>query len=113
MCAARDSPDQRLVTAQVDWDASSAMAELYEGLPVVRVREWTAVTPAFLRSELERLRGSALDMKKLYLPHVRRADISPTNRGDAVDATRTFRGDDAAAATADIPRHLSGTGSRG
>ena len=30
------------------WDSSPAMAKLYDGLPVVRVRDWAAVTPAFL-----------------------------------------------------------------
>ena len=53
----------------VDWDPSPAMAELYEGLPVVRVRDWRAGTPEFLDTELARLRSEALDMKKLYLPY--------------------------------------------
>jgi hypothetical protein len=57
----------------VDYDASPAMAKLYEGLPVVRVSDWRTVTPAFLESEWRRIqqrhhRGD-LDLKKLYLPH--------------------------------------------
>ena len=32
----------------VDYDSSAAMAELYQGLPVVRVRDWKKVTPAYL-----------------------------------------------------------------
>jgi hypothetical protein len=55
----------------VDWDASPAMAELYAGLPVVRVKDWHDVTPAFLAEELRRVRdaGRAVDMKKLYMPY--------------------------------------------
>ena len=65
--------DERLVPAQVDWDASPAMAELYEGLPVLRIRDWRSVTPDFLRKELSRVeRDPDVDLKKLYL---RRADF--------------------------------------
>ena len=54
----------------VDWDPSPAMAELYEGLPVVRVKDWHAVTPAFLEAELARIRTDpAVDAKKLYIPY--------------------------------------------
>ena len=54
----------------VDWDPSPAMAELYEGLPVVRVRDWRAVTPAFLEGEKRRIASDpSVDLKKLYLPY--------------------------------------------
>jgi len=55
----------------VDWDASPAMAELYGGLPVVRVKDWRDVTPAFLEDELWSVLGAgrSVDMKKLYLPY--------------------------------------------
>ena len=55
----------------VDWDASPAMAELYGGLPVVRVKDWRDVTPAFLEDELRSVLGAgrSMDMKKLYLPY--------------------------------------------
>ena len=55
----------------VDWDASPAMAELYGGLPVVRVKDWRDVTPAFLEDELRSVLGAgrSVDMKKLYLPY--------------------------------------------
>jgi hypothetical protein len=52
----------------VDWDPSPAMAELYDGLPVVRVADWRRVTPAFLDSEFARIAASAPDLRKLYLP---------------------------------------------
>ena len=59
--------------ALVDWDPSPAMAALYDGLPVVRVRDWRGVTPAFLEGELARLRAADargdLDLRKLYLPY--------------------------------------------
>ena len=57
----------------VDWDGSPAMAKLYDGLPVVRVRDWSALTPAFLQAEWERLQRAArageLSWSKLYLPY--------------------------------------------
>ncbi len=55
----------------VDWDASPAMAELYAGLPVVRVKDWREVSPAFLKEELRRVLGAgrSVDMKKLYMPY--------------------------------------------
>ena len=55
----------------VDWDASIHMARLYDGLPVVRVRDWRAVTPAALEAEWRRLDGrrDELDVAKLYLPY--------------------------------------------
>ena len=40
-----------------------------EGLMSAQVKDWRRVTPAFLEAELARLRGAALDMKKLYLPY--------------------------------------------
>ena len=57
----------------VDWDASDAMARLYDGLPVVRVRDWRDITPAALDAELANIlaandRGE-IDLKKLYLPY--------------------------------------------
>ena len=46
------------------------MAELYEGLPVVRVKDWKSVTPDFLQKELKRVeRDPAVDLAKLYLPY--------------------------------------------
>ena len=47
------------------------MARLYDGLPVVRVRDWRAVTPAALEAEWRRLDGRRddLDVAKLYLPY--------------------------------------------
>ena len=57
----------------LDWDGSAAMAELYDGLPVVRVRDWTRVTPAYLEREWERLErehaAGRIDMRKLYVPY--------------------------------------------
>ena len=54
----------------VDWDASRAMAELYEDMPVLRVRDWRAVTPAFLARELRRIVADpAIDLRKLYVPY--------------------------------------------
>ena len=54
----------------LDWDASPAMADLYRHLPVVRVRDWRGVTPAFLGRELARIEADAqIDVKKLYLPY--------------------------------------------
>ncbi|KAJ1444583.1 hypothetical protein M885DRAFT_626993 [Pelagophyceae sp. CCMP2097] len=57
----------------VDWDASPAMAKLYEGLPVVRVRDWRNVTETFLRARLEEIRAAnergTIDLSKVYLPH--------------------------------------------
>ena len=47
------------------------MAELYSGLPVVRVKDWDDVTPSFLAEELRRVLGAgrSVDMKKLYMPY--------------------------------------------
>lgn len=57
----------------VDWDASRAMADLYDELPVVRVRDWRDVTPAFLRAAradvLRRATAREIDMRKLYVPY--------------------------------------------
>ena len=47
--------------------------DLFDGLPVVRVRDWSAVTPEFLDAEWERLqvesRAGRVDWRKVYLPH--------------------------------------------
>ena len=56
----------------VDYDSSAAMAELYQGLPVVRVRDWKKVTPAYLDAVRTRVfdavaQGGA-SMSKLYVP---------------------------------------------
>ncbi|KAJ1451261.1 hypothetical protein M885DRAFT_620961 [Pelagophyceae sp. CCMP2097] len=57
----------------VDWDASPAMTRLYEGLPVVRVRDWRNVTGPFLRAKLEEIRAAnergEIDLGKVYLPY--------------------------------------------
>ena len=57
----------------VDWDPSRAVAELYEGLPVVRVKDWSQISTYFLRNELQRIQAAArrreIDLKKLYLPY--------------------------------------------
>jgi len=57
----------------VDYDPSPAAAELYEGLPVVRVRNWKKVTPAYLDAVRERVFDAVaqgdINMAKLYLPY--------------------------------------------
>ena len=45
------------------------MAELYRGLPVIRVKDWRAVTPDFLARERRRLFANPVDVRKLYLPY--------------------------------------------
>ena len=57
----------------VDYDSSSAMAELYSGLPVVRVRDWKKVTPAYLDAVRTRVFDAVaqggVSMSKLYVPY--------------------------------------------
>ena len=47
--------------------------DLFDGLPVVRVRDWSAVTPEFLDAKWERLqvesRAGRVDWRKVYLPY--------------------------------------------
>lgn len=49
------------------------MAELYDGLPVIRVKDWADVTPAFLRAERRRIFAAAargeVSVSKLFLPY--------------------------------------------
>ena len=46
---------------------------LLQGLPVIRVTDWSAVTPAFLDSEWSRLQraatAGAVQWTKVYLPY--------------------------------------------
>lgn len=51
-------------------DYSPDHAELWEGLPVVQVRDWATVTPAFLEAEWRRLAASRdeLRMEKVWWP---------------------------------------------
>ena len=57
----------------VDYDSSAAMAELYQGLPVVRVRDWKKVTPAYLDAVRTRVFDAVaqggVSMSKLYVPY--------------------------------------------
>lgn len=47
--------------------------ELLDGLPVVRVANWSQLTPALLRAEWARIQAEAADGRvswtKLYLPY--------------------------------------------
>lgn len=67
----------------VDWDASSAMADLYDGLPVVRVRDWREVTPAFLEATRRDFEARSFDVQKLYAPHWLRRLTSAGFPGEA------------------------------
>ena len=55
----------------LDWDDSDAMADLYAGLPVLRVRDWRNVTPDLLRSHLAHVHDTrhTINVNKLYLPY--------------------------------------------
>ena len=50
-------------------DHSDDLAELWRGLPMVQVRDWSTVTPSFLESEWERLQRQSWDLKKAYWPY--------------------------------------------
>ena len=53
-------------------DYHPSFDELWAGLPVVRVRNWSHVTPAFLEGEWQRVeretQAGAYDMRKVYWP---------------------------------------------
>eukprot|EP00633_Aureoumbra_lagunensis_P012360 CAMPEP_0197362790 /NCGR_PEP_ID=MMETSP0893-20130614/64229_1 /TAXON_ID=44058 ORGANISM="Aureoumbra lagunensis, Strain CCMP1510" /NCGR_SAMPLE_ID=MMETSP0893 /ASSEMBLY_ACC=CAM_ASM_000539 /LENGTH=355 /DNA_ID=CAMNT_0042884669 /DNA_START=167 /DNA_END=1234 /DNA_ORIENTATION=+ len=57
----------------VDFDDSSSMAELLNGLPVIRVQDWQSITPTFLKNEYLRLSEAAaqhkLGLSKVYVPY--------------------------------------------
>ena len=54
-------------------DYIAAHDRLFEGLPVVRVKEWASVTPAFLEEEWARIQAAAaadrVDWRKAYFPY--------------------------------------------
>ena len=50
-------------------DHSDDLAELWRGLPMVQVRDWSTVTPTFLESEWKRLQRQSWDLKKAYWPY--------------------------------------------
>ena len=55
----------------LDWDASQHMAALYDGLPVLRVKDWRDVTRPLLDAYWAHLDAHRddLDVAKLYMPY--------------------------------------------
>ena len=49
-------------------DADPALDELYDGLPVVAVTNWSVVTPAYLNAVWREMRAREYSWEKLYLP---------------------------------------------
>jgi uncharacterized membrane protein YgcG len=49
-------------------DFHPGTAKLFEGLPVVQVKNWSHVTPAFLEKEWIRFTSAKIDMKKAFWP---------------------------------------------
>ena len=42
---------------------------LWQGLPVVEVRRWDEVTPAFLRERAAAMRRMSFDLRKAFAPY--------------------------------------------
>lgn len=50
-------------------DHEPLLEELYAGLPVVMVQNWSAITPAFLRATWREMAGRKWEWAKLYFPY--------------------------------------------
>jgi hypothetical protein len=73
-------------------DYNAKMLSLYDGLPVVQVKDWATITPAYLESERARIQKGVLagefSMDRAFLPYwLRRTEAASLCTGTFCDAS--------------------------
>ena len=50
-------------------DYNEAFDQLWDGLPVLQVKDWSLITPEYLRAEWKRMHGRSYSLQKAYAPY--------------------------------------------